>query len=111
MIAELKELLAAHPLRERLTGQLMRALAADGRTAEALAAYDQLRANLADELGVDPGADLQGGPHRAAPGRDRQQPSGSRAADASDAEIPSAQAMLGLTHRQNGCGTATCGRS
>ena len=59
VIAELKELLAAHPLRERLTGQLMRALAADGRTAEALAAYQELRGNLADQLGVDPGADLR----------------------------------------------------
>jgi predicted ATPase/DNA-binding SARP family transcriptional activator len=59
VIAELTELVAAHPLRERLTGQLMRALAADGRTADALAAYDQLRGNLADELGVDPGADLR----------------------------------------------------
>ena len=52
VIAELKELLSAHPLRERLTGQLMRALATDGRTAEALAAYERLRRNLADELGV-----------------------------------------------------------
>ena len=59
MIAELTELLAAHPLRERLAGQLMRALAADGRTADALAAYEELRGRLADGLGVDPGADLR----------------------------------------------------
>ena len=37
----------------------MRALAATGRTADALAAYERLRDRLADELGVDPGAELQ----------------------------------------------------
>ena len=60
VVAELGELVGAHPLRERLTGQFIRALAAEGRTAEALVAYERLRVNLADELGVDPGADLLG---------------------------------------------------
>lgn len=56
--AELTELVEAHPLRERARALLMRALYAGGRQAEALAAYDQARRFLGDELGVDPSAEL-----------------------------------------------------
>jgi len=59
VIGDLDALITAHPLRERLAGQLMRALAACGRTADALAVYDRLRDALAGELGVDPGPQLQ----------------------------------------------------
>jgi predicted ATPase/DNA-binding SARP family transcriptional activator len=59
VLAELDELVTAHPLRERLCGQLMRALAAAGRQADALAAYQRLRERLADELGIDPSEELQ----------------------------------------------------
>ncbi|MFE9657364.1 BTAD domain-containing putative transcriptional regulator [Micromonospora sp. NPDC006431] len=58
LVAELRELVAAHPLRERLHGQLMRVLRADGRRAEALTAFADLRRVLADELGTDPSAEL-----------------------------------------------------
>ena len=58
-IAELAELVTAYPLREPLVGQLMLALHRSGRRAEALAAYQRLRARLADELGLDPGTELQ----------------------------------------------------
>ena len=58
IVPDAEELAAAHPLRERLRGQLMRALYAAGRQAEALAVYDQTRRLLADRLGVDPSPEL-----------------------------------------------------
>ncbi|WP_197681591.1 BTAD domain-containing putative transcriptional regulator [Actinopolymorpha singaporensis] len=58
VVPELRDLVRRHPLRERLHHQLIRALRADGRQAEALAAYEDVRRRLADELGTDPGPDL-----------------------------------------------------
>jgi predicted ATPase/DNA-binding SARP family transcriptional activator len=58
LVTELTDLVAAHPLRERLTAALMRALAASGRTSEALLAYERTREALADALGVDPSPEL-----------------------------------------------------
>jgi DNA-binding SARP family transcriptional activator/tetratricopeptide (TPR) repeat protein len=59
VIAELRGLAAAEPLRERLHGLLMTALYRDGQQAAALAAYQDARAVLVRELGTEPGADLQ----------------------------------------------------
>jgi predicted ATPase len=51
---EAEELVTAHPLRERLRGQLMRVLYLAGRQGDALAVYEDTRRLLADRLGVDP---------------------------------------------------------
>jgi YVTN family beta-propeller protein len=59
LIPELEALIREHPLRERLRAQLMLALYRSGRQAEALAAYQQARKMLAEELGLEPGRTLQ----------------------------------------------------
>ncbi|WP_188316845.1 AfsR/SARP family transcriptional regulator [Solihabitans fulvus] len=58
LVAELHDLAAEHPLRERLRGNLMLALHRSGRHAEALQAFQDIRTALVEELGVDPGAEL-----------------------------------------------------
>ena len=59
VVAELRGLVAEHPLRERLRALLMRALEEAGRRAEAFEAYAQARQVISDELGVEPGSELQ----------------------------------------------------
>ncbi|NJP30688.1 BTAD domain-containing putative transcriptional regulator [Micromonospora thermarum] len=58
LIPELTDLVAAHPVRERLVIALMRALAAAGRGTEALLVYQRTSEALADALGVDPSPEL-----------------------------------------------------
>src|SRR5262249_22539995 len=59
LVGELEALTRAHPLRERLWGQLMVALYRSGRQAEALRAYQLVREHLRDELGVEPSTQLR----------------------------------------------------
>ena len=58
LVAELEELVARHPLREGFRAQLMTALYATGRQADALEAYQGARRDL-DELGLVPGPQLR----------------------------------------------------
>ncbi|GAA0620631.1 tetratricopeptide repeat protein [Kribbella sandramycini] len=59
ILAQLRELTITYPLRESLWVRLLRLLAGVGRAAEALELYEDVRVRIADELGVDPGAELR----------------------------------------------------
>ena len=59
LIGELEALIQLNPLRERFRGQLMVALYRAGRQADALRAYQAARTVLGDELGLEPGRELQ----------------------------------------------------
>lgn len=59
VIPELRRLVAENPIREGLWVLLMRALKESGRRAEALDTYAQARQVIAEELGIEPGAELQ----------------------------------------------------
>ena len=58
-VAELGGLVAEHPLRERLWASYVLALYRAGRQADALDAVRRVRTHLVEELGIDPGAELQ----------------------------------------------------
>ncbi|MEV0283454.1 BTAD domain-containing putative transcriptional regulator [Kribbella sp. NPDC050820] len=59
LVAELTEMVAAYPLRERLVGLLMEALGRTGRTADAIELFEQTRKMLAVQLSIEPGPQLR----------------------------------------------------
>ena len=59
LVAEIEGLVRSNPLRERLRSGLMLALYHCGRQAEALAAFHEARRTLVEELGIEPGPELQ----------------------------------------------------
>jgi WD40 repeat protein/DNA-binding SARP family transcriptional activator len=59
LVGEIEALSAEHPYRERFRSQLMLALYRSGRQAEGLEVYRRTRAFLNDELGLEPGVELQ----------------------------------------------------
>ena len=83
LVGELRDLVARHPLRERLRGQLMLALYRSGRQAEALEAYQEFRRTLSEELGLEPGS----GDAAARAGDPRPRP-GARSSDRVGAAAP-----------------------
>lgn len=58
-VAELRALVAEHPLRDRFRSQLMLALYRSGRQADALEVYQEAREYMVGELGIEPGQQLQ----------------------------------------------------
>jgi len=59
VLAELRQLVTAHPLQEQFHTQLMLSLYRSGRQADALTAYQDVRRVLTGELGIDPGPELR----------------------------------------------------
>ena len=94
-------LVAVHPFRERLRGQLIRGLYLSGRQERALAVYDDGRRQFAEELGIEPGEDLQR-LHRAVLARDPGlQPDGDGTESVDRSEPPPAppsRAIRSRTH-------------
>src|SRR5271163_4179431 len=69
-IAELKAHVSVHPLRDRPWGLLVQALGGAGRQADALAAYGEYRAYLAEWVGTEPSAGVRDIQRRIAAGWD-----------------------------------------
>lgn len=60
LVPELTSVVREHPLRERTRHHLMLAQYRSGRRAEAMATFREARAQFIEELGMEPGPDLQG---------------------------------------------------
>ena len=105
LVPGLRRLLSDHPLREGLWALLILALDGAGRHAEALAAYAQAREVIAEELGVDPGPELQR-LYQALLTADAvpQQPAAAPAAPHAE---PPAEPPAGAAHRRAGPGSAS----
>lgn len=87
VVDELHDVIAEHPLRERVAALLMQALYHGGEQSEALAVFGDIRARLADEVGLDPGAELLR-VHRSIVRRDHPVPGQRKPAPAPPAVTP-----------------------
>lgn len=100
IVGELEHAVRSYPLRERFCGQLMLALFRSGRQADALRAYERTREHLLEELGLDPGPELQrlaGAILSHDAWLDDATVSSSRAAGAPEPERPPVRALPALT--------------
>lgn len=88
LVGRLEQLLTEHPFHEGLQRQLMLSLYRSGRQTEALQAYQRMRRTFADELGIEPGRELQA-LEKAILNQDPQiNPSRPRSMGAADTEPP-----------------------
>src|SRR5262245_30320212 len=104
LVPELEQMVADHPLDEQVHAQLMVALYRCGRQADALSAYQRLRATLAEELGIDtsqPLRDLETAILRQDPSLDAPVQAGSLRLSAPVTPLPAQlpPAVAGLTGR------------
>jgi DNA-binding SARP family transcriptional activator len=104
LVPELEQTVADHPLDEQVHAQLIVALYRCGRQADALSAYQRLRATLAEELGIDPSPalrELETAILRQDPSLDAPAPAGSLRLSAPSAPVPAQlpPAVSGFTGR------------
>jgi len=59
LVGELEQLVSEHPFEQRLLGQLMLSLYRAHRPGDALAAYQAFRRRFAEEVGLEPSAELR----------------------------------------------------
>jgi DNA-binding SARP family transcriptional activator len=105
VIGELRQHVAANPLRERFHALLMLALYRDSRQAEALAAYQHAYRILADELAAEPGTELRELHHRILTGEAASGTPEPAAAGAVPRQVPAA--VGGFTGRATEIATLT----
>ncbi len=86
VVSDARQLTAEEPLREHSHALLIRALQGCGRRAEALQAFQQARSVLIDELGCEPGAELQALHHELL--QDIPDPSPAPAPDGRNVPVP-----------------------
>ncbi|NUR47039.1 MAG: tetratricopeptide repeat protein, partial [Hamadaea sp.] len=116
LLPQLTAALDRHPFDERLAGQVMLALYASGRQADALAHYRTLRQRLVDDVGSEPGPALRdlhnrvlqqdphlvGGPERARPAAAPAQKTPANAASRIDAPTQLPADIAGFVGRDDG---------